>query len=82
MCQALNLLAGLGIVHADLKPDNVIIDYDEQNQEIRALKIIDFGSAFLLVPEGHILKNQQQFASSTPEYIPPEIHHFLAKRFT
>jgi serine/threonine protein kinase len=29
MCQALGLLARLGIVHADLKPENVIIDFDE-----------------------------------------------------
>ena len=30
MCSVLNVLATLNIVHADLKPDNIIIDYDEQ----------------------------------------------------
>lgn len=29
VCDALNLLAKLSIVHADLKPDNILIDYDE-----------------------------------------------------
>lgn len=82
MCQALNLFARMGIVHADLKPDNIIIDYDDEREEILALKIIDLGSSFLLNPEGHVVEHQQQFASSTPEYLPPEIHGFLARRFT
>lgn len=46
------------------------------------MKIIDLGSSFLLNPEGHVIENQQEFASSTPEYLPPEIHSFLSKRFT
>jgi serine/threonine protein kinase len=58
VCEALTLLARLSIVHADLKPDNIIIDYDSENQRILSLKIIDLGSSFLLNPEGHILENQ------------------------
>ena len=30
MCDALSLFAKLGSVHADLKPDNIIIDYDAE----------------------------------------------------
>lgn len=45
---ALSLFARLGIVHADLKPDNIIIDFDEEKQLINSLKIIDLGSSFLL----------------------------------
>lgn len=52
MCQALGLLARLGIVHADLKPDNIIIDFDEAKEVILSLKIIDLGSSFMLTPEG------------------------------
>ena len=29
-----------------------------------------------------VVKNQSEFAQSTPEYLPPEIQSFLAKRFT
>jgi serine/threonine protein kinase len=29
MCDVLTLFARLSIVHADLKPDNIIIDYNE-----------------------------------------------------
>ena len=28
------------------------------------------------------MRNQCEFVQSTPEYLPPEIHSFLAKRFT
>ncbi len=52
MSDALNLLAKLSIVHADLKPDNILIDYDPEAQEILTLKLIDLGSSFLLNPEG------------------------------
>lgn len=79
---ALNLLAKLSVVHADLKPDNIIVDFNEESETIQSLKLIDLGSSFLLNPEGHVVKCQQEFAASTPEYLPPEIHLFLSKRFT
>ena len=46
------------------------------------MKIIDLGSSFLLNEEGHTIQNQCEFVQSTPEYLPPEIHSFLSKRFT
>ena len=82
MCVALSLFARLSIVHGDLKPDNIIIEYEQETQSIRTLKIIDLGSSFLLNEEGRTIKNQCEFVQSTPEYLPPEIHSFLAKRFT
>lgn len=82
MCEALSLFSRLGIVHADLKPDNILIDYDEEQERIKSLKIIDFGSAFLLSVDGRVIKDQREFAQSTPEYLPPEIQSYLSKRFT
>jgi len=32
MCETLSLFSKLSIVHADLKPDNILIDFDEQTQ--------------------------------------------------
>jgi serine/threonine protein kinase len=82
MCLALSAFARLSIVHGDLKPDNIIIDYVPETQSIRSLKIIDLGSSFLLNEEGRTIRNQCEFVQSTPEYLPPEIHSFLSKRFT
>ena len=38
------VLSELKIVHADIKPDNILVDFDGTN--IRDIKLIDFGSAF------------------------------------
>ena len=57
MSIALSMFARLSIVHGDLKPDNIIIDYVPATQSIKTLKIIDFGSSFLLNPEGRTIQN-------------------------
>jgi serine/threonine protein kinase len=44
--EALRVLSALKIVHADIKPDNLLISYDPNRQLITDLKLIDFGSAF------------------------------------
>jgi dual specificity protein kinase YAK1 len=78
----LNLFHEAGVVHADLKPDNILIDFDEQRQEIRSMKIIDLGSSFLLNVDETKLKDQIEFGQSTPEYLPPEIQLYLTRKFT
>lgn len=52
MSTTLAFFARIGIVHADLKPDNILIDFDAENRKLRSMKIIDLGSSFLLNPEG------------------------------
>lgn len=78
----LHLFHEAGVVHADLKPDNILIDFDEQRQEIRSMKIIDLGSSFLLNVDETKLKDQIEFGQSTPEYLPPEIQLYLTRKFT
>lgn len=48
MAGVLRLFAELGIVHADLKPDNILVEFNEETSELVSLKVIDFGSAFVL----------------------------------
>ena len=77
---ALQLFARLGIVHADLKPENIMLKYDTETETIQSLKIIDLGSSFLLNNRGTVIENQIEFNASTPEYLPPEIHAFLTNK--
>eukprot|EP00349_Pseudokeronopsis_sp_Brazil_P002877 CAMPEP_0202968980 /NCGR_PEP_ID=MMETSP1396-20130829/14546_1 /ASSEMBLY_ACC=CAM_ASM_000872 /TAXON_ID= /ORGANISM="Pseudokeronopsis sp., Strain Brazil" /LENGTH=81 /DNA_ID=CAMNT_0049695987 /DNA_START=1074 /DNA_END=1319 /DNA_ORIENTATION=+ len=81
MSKVLALFASIGMVHADLKPDNILVDFDEEQGKIVSLKVIDFGSAFLLSNKVE-LKQQKEFAMSTPEYLPPEIQTYMSRRFT
>ena len=58
-------------MHADLKPDNILIEFD--GEKISGLKLIDFGSAFLF-------NNATNITATTPEYLAPEVLQFLENR--
>jgi len=63
LLSALSLLADHHIVHSDIKPDNIVIEEDE-NQQLKC-RFIDLGSAFTFdCPE--------KLSLATPEYMPPE----------
>lgn len=63
VCQAINYLHTLGVVHRDIKLDNIIFE-DGNNQQV---KLIDFGMA--------ALSNGDKFQDfiGTPYYVCPEI---------
>mmetsp|Transcript_26729 Transcript_26729/g.23593 ORF Transcript_26729/g.23593 Transcript_26729/m.23593 type:complete len:217 (+) Transcript_26729:886-1536(+) len=71
MLQVFELLSALDIVHADLKPDNILVDFD--GEKIKDLKIIDFGSSF-------IYSEATTISMSTPEYLSPEVLKYIDKR--
>lgn len=59
------------IVHADIKPDNILLEL--KDNKIKDLKLIDFGSAF-----SH--ENPSNISASTPEYLAPEVLEYLEHR--
>lgn len=46
IAEAFDVLSRFGIVHSDIKPDNILIEMNEQQNDIKQIKLIDFGSAF------------------------------------
>ncbi len=71
----LHFLNKNGIVHCDIKPDNILLEYhyDENgNFLVKDIRMIDFGSAFFI-------NNPENFSSNTPEYMCPEINELTEK---
>jgi len=46
IAEAFDVLSRFGIVHSDIKPDNILIEMNRTNTDIERIKLIDFGSAF------------------------------------
>ena len=69
--QGLSLLKLAGIVHCDLKSENILVEVDKQNKEIKSVKIIDFGTSF------DFSSVNRSAELTTPEYLPPELLEFL-----
>ena len=75
--EALILLADYKIVHSDLKPDNILMELNKNNEDFEKVKLIDFGSAYSFDEAGNI-------SMATPEYMPPEVLELIlnANKYT
>ncbi len=61
---------GLGVVHRDFKPENVMVTWLPDNRPW--IKILDFGMARLLVGATGTPLTRKGAVFGTPEYMPPE----------
>ena len=46
IAETFDVLGNFGIVHSDIKPDNILVELNAAGSDIQELKLIDFGSAF------------------------------------
>ncbi len=60
-----------GVVHADLKADNIILDQRRAGVDI--VKIVDFGIARLVTGVRDTVGSEDRSISGTPEYMAPEV---------
>jgi serine/threonine protein kinase len=57
------------LIHRDLKPDNIFLEYDQAKERV---KVVDFGLAFI-VDEGDLGRlTREDLVSGTPLYLSPE----------
>uniref|UniRef100_A0A7S0R9B6 Protein kinase domain-containing protein n=1 Tax=Chlamydomonas leiostraca TaxID=1034604 RepID=A0A7S0R9B6_9CHLO len=70
IASGLEYLHGKGIVHGDLKPDNVLIKLDGRTLTGWVVKLTDFGFSQALGPDRTHVSN---FAAGTPYYVAPEV---------
>ncbi|MBN4050179.1 protein kinase [Desulfobulbus sp. AH-315-M07] len=68
ICDGVEAAHELGVVHRDIKPDNVMLD--EHATGVPLLRIMDFGVAKLRATEKGL--TQPGIAMGTPEYMAPE----------
>lgn len=65
LLQAIGYLHLLGVVHRDIKPQNLVVQNDETDRRRLNLKVIDFGLA--------TIKDKAITAAGTPAYVAPEV---------
>ncbi len=70
ICSALAEAHDLGIAHRDLKPENILLT--SFRGEPNYVKVLDFGIAKILDPDGSQQLTQAGIVYGTPEYISPE----------
>lgn len=69
-CEGLEAVHARGIVHRDIKPDNLFLARELDGQE--RVKLLDFGVARLVEDRPRALRTQSGQTVGTPQYMSPE----------
>ncbi|MBL8787645.1 MAG: protein kinase, partial [Deltaproteobacteria bacterium] len=70
ICRSLEEAHGHGIIHRDLKPENIFLS--QRSGQNNFVKVLDFGVAKFLDPDGQIPLTQTGTVFGTPRYMSPE----------
>ncbi len=70
VCAALGAAHQVGVVHRDIKPDNLFITHRSGQPDF--VKVLDFGVAKLLTSEGNTTGTMDGTIIGTPAYMAPE----------
>ncbi len=72
VCQAVDAAHRAGVIHRDLKPDNIVIERNDHGEE--HIKVVDFGIAKLREKSGARQSNLTEpgLVMGTPHYMSPE----------
>jgi serine/threonine protein kinase len=61
-----------GVIHRDLKPENVLMVPDPETPSGERAKVLDFGIAKVIEPDGEVMKTTTGAIVGTPTYMSPE----------
>ena len=70
VCRSLEEAHGSGIIHRDLKPENIFLC--QRAGQSNFVKVLDFGVAKFLDPDGQLPLTQTGTVFGTPRYMSPE----------
>jgi serine/threonine protein kinase len=74
VASTLAFLHGIGVVHADLKPENIMLSRQSDDGASNAVvKLVDFGSAEIVTGEAVPSTASASDFTLTPAYAPPEV---------
>jgi serine/threonine protein kinase len=71
VASALSFLHGIGIVHGDLKPENLMLS--TKRKEDSSVKLVDFGCAIDMEDATNDQDSNPSTRGKTPAYCPPEV---------
>lgn len=71
LIEAVHYLGSVGIIHRDLKAENIMIRLNKDKTEIEAIKMIDFG--FAIFKDTLLQLRTKEKYVGTPNYAAPEI---------